>query len=68
MTDGKARAAEPSLSQGLENSAAREASRRAFCKLFQPARERKNRPVYLDACNLSPVDSLGAFESPTSLL
>ena len=51
MTDGKARAAEPSLFQGLVNSAAREATRRAtsrFCKLLQPARERENRPVYLD--------------------
>ena len=53
MTDGKARAAEPSLFQGLANSAAREATRRAtkrFCKLLQPARERENRPVavYLD--------------------
>ena len=48
MTDGKARAAEPSLFQGLANSAAREATRRAtrrFCKLL---RERENRPVYLD--------------------
>ena len=44
MTDGKARAAEPSLFQGLASSPAREATRRAtrrFCKLFQPARERK---------------------------
>ena len=60
MTDGKARAAEPSLFQGLANSAAREATRRAtrrFCKLLQPARERENGPVYLDtrpACGLSP--------------
>ena len=47
MTDGKARAAEPSLFQGLASSPAREATRRAtrrFCKLFQPARERENRP------------------------
>ena len=64
MTDGKARAAEPSLFQGLANSPAREATRRAtrrFCKLLQSARERENRPVYLDtlaACGLSPVDSL----------
>ena len=51
MTDGKARAAEPSFFQGLANSAAREATRRAtrrFCKLLQPACERENRPVYLD--------------------
>ena len=51
MTDGKARAAEPSLLQGLANSAAREATRRAtrrFCKLLQPAREHENRAVYLD--------------------
>ena len=51
MTDGKARAAEPSLSHGLANSAAREATRRAtrrFYKLFQPAREHENRRVYLD--------------------
>ena len=51
MTDGKVRAAEPSLFQGLASSPAREATRRAtrrFCKLFQPSRERKNRPVYLD--------------------
>ena len=60
MTDGKARAAEPSLFQGLANSAAREATRRAtrrFCKLLQPARERENLPVYLHtrpACGLSP--------------
>ena len=74
MTDGKARAAEPSLFQGLANSAAREATRRAtrrFCKLLQPARERENRPT-LAACGLSPVDSLrllpGAFESPTSTI
>ena len=71
MTDGTARAAEPSLFQGLANSAAREATRKAarrFCKLLQPARERENRPVYLD----TPVDSLrllpGAFESPTSTI
>ena len=47
MTDGKARGAEPSLFQGLASSPAREATRRAtrrFCKLFQPARERENRP------------------------
>ena len=75
MTDGKARAAEPSLFQGLANSAAREATRRAtrrFCKLLQPARERENRPLTLAACGLSPVDSLrllpGAFESPTSTI
>ena len=75
MTDGKARAAEPSLFQGLASSPAREATRRAtrrFCKLLQPARERENRPVYLDACDLSQVDSLrllpGAFESPTSTI
>ena len=77
MTDGKARAAEPSLFQGLANSAAREATRRAtrhFCKLLQPARERENcRSILtLAACGLSPVDSLrllpGAFESPTSTI
>ena len=47
MTDGKAKAAEPSLFQGLASSPAREATRRAtrrFCKLLQPARERENRP------------------------
>ena len=44
MTDGKARGAEPSLFQGLASSPAGEATRRAFCKLFQPARERENRP------------------------
>ena len=51
MMDGKARAAEPSLFQGLANSAAREATRRAtrrLCKLLQPAPERENRLVYLD--------------------
>ena len=77
MTDGKARAAEPSLFQGLANSAAREATRRAtrhFCKLLQPARERENRRsiLTLAACGLNPVDSLrllpGAFESPTSTI
>ena len=41
MTDGKARAAEPSLFQGLASSPAREATRRAT---RQPARERENRP------------------------
>ena len=44
MTDGKARGAEPSLFQGLASSPAREATTRRFCKLFQPARERENRP------------------------
>ena len=51
MTDGKVKAAEPSLFQGLACSPAREATRRAtrrFCKLLQPAHERENRPVYLD--------------------
>ena len=51
MMDGKARAAEPFLFQGLVNSPAREATRRAtrhFYKLFQPARECENRPVYRD--------------------
>ena len=43
MTDGKARAAEPSLFQGLVNSAAREATRKAFCKL--PLASAK---IYLD--------------------
>ena len=41
MTDSKARAAEPSLFQGLANSAAREATRRAtrhFCKLLASAK------------------------------
>ena len=72
MTDGKARAAEPSLFQGLANSAAREATRRAtrrFCKLLQPARKSAGLSC---ACGLSPVDSLrllpGAFESPTSTI
>ena len=39
MTDGKAKAAVPSLFQGLASSPAREATRRAtrrFCKLLQP--------------------------------
>ena len=47
MTDGKARATEPSLLQGLASSPAREATGRVtrrFCKLLQPARERENRP------------------------
>ena len=47
MTDSKARGAEPSLFQGLASSPVREATRRAtrrFCKLFQPAHERENRP------------------------
>ena len=42
MTDGKAKAAEPSLFQGLASSPAREATRRAtrrFCKLLQPTHE-----------------------------
>ena len=39
MTDGKARAAEPSLFQGLANSAAREATRKATT-LLQPASTR----------------------------
>ena len=37
MTDGKARAAEPSLFQGLANSAAREATRRGHKTLLQVA-------------------------------
>ena len=71
MTDGKARAA---LFQGLANSAAREATRRAtrrFCKLLQPARERENRPVYLDTRRVRSKPSRllpGAFESPTSTI
>ena len=36
MTDGKARAAEPSLFQGLASSPAREATRRAFANCFNP--------------------------------
>ena len=38
MTDGKVKAAEPSLFQGLASST------RRFCKLLQPARDRENRP------------------------
>ena len=41
MTDGKARAAEPSLFQGLASSPAREATRRAtrrFCKPLASAK------------------------------
>ena len=74
MTDGKARAAEPSLFQGLANSAAREATRRAtrrFCKLLASAKIGRS-ILTLAACGLSPVDSLrllpGAFESPTSTI
>ena len=47
MTDGKVKAAETSLFQGLASSPTREATRRAtrrFCKLLQPDRERENRP------------------------
>ena len=47
MMDGKARGAEPSLFQGLASSPACEATR-SHNKLLQPARERENRPVYLD--------------------
>ena len=69
MTDGKARGAEPSLFQGLANSAAREAARRAtrrFCKLLQPARERGNRPVYLDTRRVrsKPSTRLGSCLVP----
>ena len=45
MTDGKARAAEPSLFQGLANSAAREATRRAtrrFASCFNPLASAKS--------------------------
>ena len=69
MMDGKARAAEPSLFQGLAGSPAREATRRAFYKLFQPARERENRPVYLDTPVQSKPSRLASRllpESPTS--
>ena len=61
MTDGKAKAAEPSPFQGLASSPAREATRRAtrrFCKLLQPARERENRPVYLDFSFVSRGDAI----------
>ena len=74
MTDGKARAAEPSLFQGLASSPAREATRRAtrrFCKLLQPARERENWPVYLDTRRVRSKPSRllpGAFESPTNTI
>ena len=71
MTDGKARAAEPSLFQGLANSAAREATRRAtrrFCKLLASAKIGRS-IVTLAACGLSPLRLLpGAFESPTSTI
>ena len=50
MTDRKVRAAEPSLFQGSASSPVRERATRRFCKLFQPARERENRPV----CLVSP--------------
>ena len=70
MTDGKARAAEPSLFQGLANSAAREATRRATRRSTR-SRARKSAGLSW-ACGLSPVDSLrllpGAFESPTSTI
>ena len=74
MTDGKARAAEPSLFQGLANSAAREATQDAFASCFNPLASAKiGRSILtLAACGLSPVDSLrllpGAFESPTSTI
>ena len=58
------------LFQGLANSTAREATRRATrhsCKLLQPAGERENRPVYLDTRCVRSNPS-GAFESPTSTL
>ena len=74
MTDGKARAAEPSLFQGLASSPAREPTRRAtrrFCKLLASAKIGRS-ILTLAACGLSPVDSLrllpGAFESPTSTI
>ena len=77
MTDGKARAAEPSLFQGLVNSAAREATRRVtrrFASCFNPLASAKiGRSIWtLTVCDLSPVDTLrflpGAFESPTSTI
>ena len=74
MTDGKARAAEPSLFQGLANSAAREATRRVtrrFASCFNPLASAKiGRSILtLAACGLSPLRLLpGAFESPTSTI
>ena len=65
MTDGRARAAEPSLFQGLASSPAREATigaTRRFCKLFQPARERENRPVYLDTRTVFERDSTVLYD------
>ena len=48
MTDGKARGAEPSLFQGLASSPAREATRRATRRLFQPARESAGHSQFLN--------------------
>ena len=58
MTDGKARAAEPSFFQGLASSPAREATRRAtrrFCKLFQPSRERTHVHTYMLSSAINQV-------------
>ena len=75
MTDSKARAAEPSLFQGLASSPAREATRRAtrhFCFNLLASVKIGRSISTLAACDLSPVDSLrllpGAFESPTSTI
>ena len=77
MMDGKVRVAEPSLFQGLANSAAREATRRAtrrFENCLNPLASAKIgwSISTLAACGLSPVDSLrllpGAFELPTSTI
>ena len=82
MTDGKARAAEPSLFQGLAcvvvatQQRVRQPGERqdAFASCFNPLASAKiGRSILtLAACGLSPVDSLrllpGAFESPTSTI
>ena len=74
MTDGKARAAEPSLSQGLASSPARERATRRFANCFNPLASAKiGRSIStLAMCDLSQVDLLrllpGAFESPTSTI
>ena len=74
MTDGKARAAEPSLFQGLANSAARRQpgeSQDAFASCFNPLASAKiGRSIWtLAVCDLDSLRFLpGAFESPTSTI
>ena len=74
MTDGKARAAEPSLFRTQQHVRQPGEPQDAFASCFNPLASAKiGRSILtLAACGLSPVDSLrllpGAFESPTSTI